>query len=232
MPTVDIEKLLTGWAVSRVACSCGPVQTRADSESTGHRRPADPTGEGIWLGCGRCAEFASLITVGRPGDLELSAMECGYQNGSRVDSVAVARVTTVRDDPDNPISRSGFAARALAAQPQVPAWIAWLFEHVSEQLARMEYQMHYPLDHTGHPDRRTADDWLIIQRVYHAECSARSVERARRFYSDQPGVVHAHAPALPDDGGFYAALAASREWTGRWYSRDPIEAWELSTTQA
>ncbi|MFF3574849.1 hypothetical protein ACFYXQ_44595 [Nocardia jiangxiensis] len=108
-------------------------------------------------------------------------MTGGDQNGSRVDSCAVAHVTTVQDDPDGPAVRSGFAASALAAQPQVPAWIAWLFEHVGEQLARMEYRMHYPLDHTGHPDRRTADEWLITQRAYHAECSARSVERARRF---------------------------------------------------
>ncbi|WP_281033100.1 hypothetical protein [Nocardia jiangxiensis] len=44
--------------------------------------------------------------------------------------------------------------------------------------------------------------------------------------------MHAYAPALPDDGEFYAALAAGREWTGRWYSRDPIEEWELSGSPA
>ncbi|WP_433677814.1 hypothetical protein [Nocardia sp. CA-119907] len=136
-----------------------------------------------------------------------------------------------RRDPEGP-AVSGFAASALAAQPEVPAWIAWLFEHASEQLARAEYQMHYPLDHTRHPDRRSADEWLITQRAYHAECAARAVERARRFHSDRPGVIAAYAPELPDDSEFYAALAASREWSGHWYSRDPIEAWELSSTPA
>ncbi|WP_040829470.1 hypothetical protein [Nocardia jiangxiensis] len=73
---------------------------------------------------------------------------------------------------------------------------------------------------------------LPDRRAYHAECSARSVERACRFYSDQPGVVHAYTLGLPDDSEFYAALAASRECTGHWYSRDPIEAWELSGSPA
>ncbi|MEV0033952.1 hypothetical protein [Nocardia sp. NPDC050793] len=150
-----------------------------------------------------------------------------------MDSTVFAHVLAeLRHDLEGRAGDSRFAARALAAQPEIPAWIAWLFEHAGEQLARMEYQMHYPLDHAGDPSGRAADDWLITQRAYHAECSARSVERARRFHSEQPGVVQAHAPALPDDGEFYAALAASREWTGHWYSRDPIEAWEPSSTSA
>ncbi|MFE9325406.1 hypothetical protein ACIHDR_28875 [Nocardia sp. NPDC052278] len=110
--------------------------------------------------------------------------------------------------------------------------IAWLFEHSSEALARMEYQMHYPLDRTGDPDHRTADEYLITQCAYHAGCSARAVERARGFHSDRPGVVAAYTPALPDDGQFHAALACGREWTGHWYSRDPVQAWEMATTPA
>ncbi|MBF6079579.1 hypothetical protein ACWEPH_32015 [Nocardia beijingensis] len=42
--------------------------------------------------------------------------------------------------------------------------------------------------------------------AYRAEYAARSVERARRFYRAQPGIVHAHTPGLPDDAEFYAAL--------------------------
>ncbi|WP_431970201.1 hypothetical protein [Nocardia sp. bgisy134] len=156
-----------------------------------------------------------------------------HREGDRIDSVAFASVlAAVQRDREVSATHSGFAARALAVQPEVPAWIAWLFEHAGEQLARMAHQMHYPLDHTGHPDRHTADEWLIIQRAYHAEFSARAVERARRFHSDRPGVVTAHAPELPDDSEFYAALASGREWTGHWYSRDPIEAWEISSSPA
>jgi hypothetical protein len=147
---------------------------------------------------------------------------------ARGEDVAAA----MRRDPDSPTARSGFAARALAAQPLIPAWVAWLLERAGEQLARLEYQMHYPLDHTGHPDRRTNEEWLITQRAYQAECAARAVERARRFHGDQPDVVYAHAPQLPDDDEFYTALRSGREWTGHWYSRDPIEAWELSESPA
>ncbi|MFI9635109.1 hypothetical protein ACIHAX_20725 [Nocardia sp. NPDC051929] len=131
-------------------------------------------------------------------------------------------------DPCGPGTGGGFAQRALAAQPFIPAWIAWLLEHAGEPLARLEYQMHYPLDHTSDPDRRTDDEAVIIRRACHAELAARSVQRAHRFYRDQPGVLSAHFPALPDDIEFYTALEAGREWSGHWYSRDPIEAWESS----
>ncbi|MGW4094901.1 hypothetical protein [Nocardia sp. NPDC004750] len=156
-------------------------------------------------------------------------MEGIHHEDGRPGPAVFARVTTAaRQDPDAAAPDNGFAARALAAQPEVPGWIAWLFEHASEQLARIEYQMHYPLDHTGDPAGRGGGEWLITQRAYHAECSARSVERARRFHRDRPGVVQAHTPALPDDTQFYAALAAGQEWSGHWYSRDPVQAWGMS----
>ncbi|MFE7743547.1 hypothetical protein [Nocardia sp. NPDC057455] len=143
-----------------------------------------------------------------------------------MDFAAVARVTAAaRRDPESAARRAGFAVRALAAQPQVPGWIVWLYEHAGEQLARLEYQMHYPLDYGG-PGARTSEEWLITQRAYLAERSARAVERARRFHGDHPGVVYAHGPELPDDEDFYEALESGREWTGHWYSREPVEAWD------
>ncbi|WP_063050020.1 hypothetical protein [Nocardia arthritidis] len=145
---------------------------------------------------------------------------------SSIDFAAVARVVAAaRRDPEIPTAREGFAVRALAAQPQVPGWIVWLYEHAGEQLARLEYQTHYPLDYGG-PGARTSEEWLITQRAYLAERSARAVERARRFHGDRPGVVYAHGPELPDDEDFYDALESGREWTGHWYSRDPVEAWD------
>ncbi|MGK8523860.1 hypothetical protein ACRS6B_20985 [Nocardia asteroides] len=149
-----------------------------------------------------------------------------------MDTVALAGASAgALDDPENVTARGGFAARALAAQPEVPGWIIWLYEYAGEQLARLEYQMHYPLDYGG-PDARTSEEWLITQRAYLAEHSARAVERARRFHRDRPGVVYAHGPELPDDEDFYDALECGREWTGHWYSRDPVEAWGLSGVPA
>ncbi|MBF6340721.1 hypothetical protein IU450_33230 [Nocardia abscessus] len=146
---------------------------------------------------------------------------------SGIDSAAVAGVTAAaHGDSESPIARGGFAARALAAQPEVPGWIVWVYEHAGEQVARLEYQMHYPLDYGG-PDGRTSEEWLITHRAYVAERSARAVERARRFHGDSPGIVYAHGPALPDDEEFYEALDSGREWTGHWYSRDAVEAWGL-----
>ncbi|MBF6168845.1 hypothetical protein IU486_29495 [Streptomyces gardneri] len=150
----------------------------------------------------------------------------------RLDSGSVAQVTAAAEcDPESATARSGFAARALAAQPEVPGWIVWLYEHAGEQLARLEYQMHYPLDYGG-PDAYTSEEWLITQRAYLAERSARAAERARRFHRDRPGVVYAHGPELPDDEEFYDAFESGREWTGHWYSRDPVEAWGLSGVPA
>ncbi|MFG3620404.1 hypothetical protein [Nocardia sp. NPDC047654] len=147
---------------------------------------------------------------------------------NRIDSAASA----VRCDPESPTAGSAFVARALAAQPELPAWIAWLHDRAGEQWARLEYQMHYPLDYGGSAGARMTEEWLIIQRAYRAEYAARSVERARRFYRAQPGIVHAHTPELPDDAEFYAALESGREWTGHWYSRDPLGAWGLSETSS
>lgn len=90
---------------------------------------------------------------------------------------------------------------------------------------------HYPLDYGG-PDAYTSEEWLITQRAYLAERSARAAERARRFHRDRPGVVYAHGPELPDDEEFYDAFESGREWTGHWYSRDPVEAWGLSGVPA
>ncbi|WP_043735963.1 hypothetical protein [Nocardia asiatica] len=147
-----------------------------------------------------------------------------------MDGSAIARVAAAAQrNPDSATARSGFVTRALGAQPEIPAWIVWLYEHAGEQLARMEYQMHYPLDSAGHPGERTAEEWLIVQRAHFAERTARSVERARRFYSDQPGVVLAYTPELPDDEDFYNALDSGRIWDGHWYSRDPVEAWGLDS---
>ncbi|MDE1675146.1 hypothetical protein [Nocardia gipuzkoensis] len=151
------------------------------------------------------------------------------------DTVVVAELTAAvgRHDPKSPgAGGGGFAERVLAAQPLIPAWIAWLVEHAGQPLARLEYQMHYPLDRTSDPDRRTSEAGLIIRRAYHAEVAARSVQRAHRFYRDHPGVLYAHTPALPDDTEFYAALESGQEWSGHWYSRDPIQAWEPSDTPA
>ncbi|MDE1672029.1 hypothetical protein, partial [Nocardia gipuzkoensis] len=66
---------------------------------------------------------------------------------------AVLAGSAAAESPDSrgPGPATGFAQRVLAAQPLIPAWIAWLLEHAGEPLARLEYQMHYPLDHTATP---------------------------------------------------------------------------------
>ncbi|WP_433635602.1 hypothetical protein [Nocardia sp. CA-120079] len=146
-----------------------------------------------------------------------------------MDSAAVARVTTTaRTRPDSPTARSGFAARAVAAQPTVPAWIAWLLQNAGEDTARFIYQLHYPLDYGLSTDQIAHSGWgapaaesLIRNRAYKAESAARGAFRAclRR----ERGIISAQTPELPDDDAFYAC-GDSREWTGHWYSRDPVDA--------
>lgn len=88
--------------------------------------------------------------------------------------------------------------------------------------AAFVYQLRYPpINAEGEiVDGWTAEKWWTHERMFWAEKQARAAERARRFHSG--GVVLAHAPDLPDDAAFYAALDAGREWTGRWYSRDAV----------
>ncbi|MEU6191987.1 hypothetical protein [Nocardia sp. NPDC047038] len=59
---------------------------------------------------------------------------------SRPRAAIAAFTAVVQRGPDGSAEDGGFVGRALAAQPRVPAWIAWLFERAGEQLA----QVHYP----------------------------------------------------------------------------------------
>lgn len=150
---------------------------------------------------------------------------------SHMDASAVERVTaTARERPGSPTARTGFADRAAAAQPEVPAWIAWMLDTAGEATTRFIYQCHYPLDRgftteDGVWGSAGKDSW-IRNRALKAECAARGAFRAH--LRGETGIFTANIPELPDDDAFYA-LRDGEEWTGHWYPRDPIDApqWQL-----
>ena len=149
---------------------------------------------------------------------------------TEMDATAVERVTTTaRERPSSPTARTRFADRAVAAQPRVPAWIAWMLDTAGEETARFIYQCHYPLDYgfttEGGGGSAGKESW-IRHRALKAESAARGAFRAH--LRGEAGIFTANTPELPDDDAFYS-LRDGEEWTGHWYLRDPIDApqWQL-----